>query len=531
MIRNIPGSDIMKLLAIVLLASGMLLLSGCRGTGENKSFTASNEAGPDAPTLRYGGFVIRHIPFEPDTLNPLLPSTCTSRDLLFGEIFLPLHQMFSTWEVNSAGDRITVRLKDGLFWHDGTPVTTRDLAFSFSPDTGSFNSCYGGAPACIASIEIIDSTACRLIGRVNLAGMLGNPLVLPEHIYNGPCSKEATLLPVGCGPFSLKEWRRGECIVLGYNPSCIMGRPFLDEVVIKFLSNNSQVSLELLSGNLDLASLTFDQFVNISQDEVFLKNFTVIQFEFESFLLVFNCRMDCLSGRDVRIALSRALDRQAIAVRACRGIADPAENLFPPSSEYHVPFDARLFSTKECGLLLPPEYLLAGEAHTRGSGGKVLRIASSPYAHAVLAAEGVSDCWKAAGISSEVMILRGEDVFRLAAGTGWDVLVLNIRLYQDEILEFLGAVRRLNATSGTDPFTTSGYSKPEFEDSVDFALKVYGSRLKDPFRKIQEIVHEDMPFVALVTGKNCFVHNRRIRGLEFRDFGFTPMSSWFIPQD
>ncbi|MBZ0293653.1 MAG: ABC transporter substrate-binding protein [Anaerolineae bacterium] len=141
---------------------------------------------------------------NPENFNPLLPTTATDRGLR-NAVFEPLFILnYETGEVvgwqgeslvsNDALDVWTMKLRDGIMWSDGVPMTADDVVFTFEllrDNAAAFQ--YGGSVGqWVESIDKIDDLTVQF----NLTGpnprfaidviavkVSGAPIVLPKHIW------------------------------------------------------------------------------------------------------------------------------------------------------------------------------------------------------------------------------------------------------------------------------------------------------------------------------------------------------------
>jgi peptide/nickel transport system substrate-binding protein len=138
-------------------------------------------------------------------------------------------QMLEKWEISADGLVYTFKLRDGLKWHDGTPVTSEDCIASIKR-WGTRDSMGQKLMASIASFQIVDPKTLKLILKepyglvlLNLAKPSSNvPFMMPKRIAETPPNEQIADY-TGSGPFIFKkdEWRPGEKVVYTKNPSYI----------------------------------------------------------------------------------------------------------------------------------------------------------------------------------------------------------------------------------------------------------------------------------------------------------------------
>ena len=146
--------------------------------------------------------------------------------------------------VAAAGMSVTWKLKGGVEWHDGRPLTADDVVFNWE---------YASDPATAATtigiyrdakVEKIDPLTVRLRFEKPTpfwAGLFvaGGGMIIPKHLfepYKGGNSRDApaNLKPVGTGPYRFVEFRPGDLIMAERNPSYhVTDRPHFDTIEMK----------------------------------------------------------------------------------------------------------------------------------------------------------------------------------------------------------------------------------------------------------------------------------------------------------
>lgn len=171
------------------------------------------------------------------------------------------------WRVMPDGKMETTwKLREGARWHDGTALTAADFVFStvVAQDRElalSRNPAY-------ERIEGIDSPDPRTMlvrwkqPYIDADRMFGSfALPLPSHkVKQAFEDSKATFLElptwgaefVGTGPFTVREWVRGSHVVLRANEAYVLGRPKLDEVEIKFITDDNTLVAHILAGSVEI---------------------------------------------------------------------------------------------------------------------------------------------------------------------------------------------------------------------------------------------------------------------------------------
>lgn len=186
-------------------------------------------------------------------------------------------------------------LADGATWEDGTPVTTKDVQFSYdvgaSPDTPSSKYFYETQTQ---KIEIVDDSTYKYYympsytsGTYFVDGMI---TPLPAHVYgeggSSPMTPAEMLAdesvnrdPLAFGPFKLTEWVAGDHLTLEKNETYWRageGLPKLDKLIYRFIPDTNQLIAQLASGECDFGT----------QDAAFEGSLPLIrQFEAEGLMI------------------------------------------------------------------------------------------------------------------------------------------------------------------------------------------------------------------------------------------------------
>ncbi len=168
---------------------------------------------------------------------------------------LPDGRMETTWT-----------LRPGIVWHDGAPFTTDDLVFSAQVlQDRELGIAIDAAFAFIQNIEAVDARTIRVSWRrpyIWADDFFTSTSSMPKHLLERTYteSKEDLLnLPfwtddfVGNGPFKMTEWVRGSHIIVKANDRYAVGKPKLDEILVRFVLDPSTLVTNILAGSVDLS--------------------------------------------------------------------------------------------------------------------------------------------------------------------------------------------------------------------------------------------------------------------------------------
>jgi peptide/nickel transport system substrate-binding protein len=220
-----------------------------------------------AASARAGGAVVA-IQADPGQLNPAI-STAGPVHQVAGSLFsglvaldregVPQPGLAEGWEVSGDGLSVFFRLREGLLWHDGAPLTAEDVRFSLEVLFRHHARARAGLAPAVAEIEVLD--------RRNLAIRLKRPHaallrqldvteapILPRHVYGAGdlLRHPANTRPIGSGPFRLASWRRDHELVLERNPHHHAGAPRLSRLTFRIIPDATTQTHALLAGEVDM---------------------------------------------------------------------------------------------------------------------------------------------------------------------------------------------------------------------------------------------------------------------------------------
>lgn len=313
---------------------------------------AATLALPAAAQENAGGTLIIGTQATPRHLNGAIesgtatagPSTQIFASLLrYDENWNPHPYLAESWEVAEDGLSATFHLVKNATFHDGTPVTSEDVAFSIMTTKANhpFKTMFGPVEA----IETPDEhTAVFRLSQPHPALLLAlSPAlspILPKHIYGDGQdirSHPANTAPVGSGPFMLESYAPGESIILKKNPDFFReGYPKLDEIIIRTIKDENSLLIALENGEVDMmpflaGSTGVRRMGGVDRLTVTDQGYAGIG---PINWLAFNTKSEKLSDVRVRQAIAYAVDRNFITKALMRGIAKPQRGPIIESSPF-----------------------------------------------------------------------------------------------------------------------------------------------------------------------------------------------------
>ena len=522
--------------------SAVSLLTGLYvGCGGERTELASSEVSEEEKS---GGLAAICSEAAVESLNPFISPDLVAGDLrvllftplvLYGEggEFRPYLATDWTWEDNHT--RLTLRIRGDMEWHDGTPLTAEDVAWTISAAADPGYAYLEGAD--FESFEgafVRDSVTLELrFGEPLVAGL--EPFValpiLPRHLLEDiPRANfqraEYHRSPVGSGPFELAERRGDGSLVFerfdGFPTE--LGRPYLDRIVLRAIPEPATLVAELESGAADLCltgSAVGERFAGSGRVEVHSVEPIGIQ------TIFLDTREGPLGEVKVRRALSAALRRSDIAA-VVSPMASPAGNPLSPASPW---VGAALVQPDDdaaaaAALLDEAGWSLNGGDVRADAQGRELRLKlvapqqlepSMTVVQAQLARIGVAVDLSFMEFASFVETILNPD-------TRPDAMALG--LYESKLVH-PGLHSILHSTGYQN---LSSYSDPD----MDAALERLGTvlspeELASAYVDIQRGVASDIPMIYTIYVPRLMAVGSRIQGVRVDLNGpFASVSEWWI---
>ncbi|HEU5317367.1 MAG TPA: ABC transporter substrate-binding protein [Chloroflexota bacterium] len=308
-------------------------------------------AGAPAGAGRAGGVLAASLGSEPATLDPQVTSDAALAQaapflfdtLLYREVdgrYTP--HLAERWETAPDGKAITFTLRQGVRFHDDTPVDAAAVVKSFERllRVGSRSPIIGDLRR--ASAIAADGERGVRFTLSEPSATLLNALSQPYAGIVSPAAAEKlgegfARAPVGSGPFVFKSWQSGAEIALGRNAAYAWGpsaaknkrAPYLDGVRLRILPDAATQVAALQAGELDTAYVADGAAAKQLRSD---GRVALVSSNIQGLIyLGYNMRRAPVDQLAVRQAIAHAIDKTAIAEAALDGMAQPAAAPLPPS--------------------------------------------------------------------------------------------------------------------------------------------------------------------------------------------------------
>lgn len=303
----------------------------------------SYDIAPD--TIRF------HIPQDPILLNPVISedaysSTVSSR--IFESLIerdrktLQMKPMIAErWEISNDHITYTFHLRRGILFHDLSPLTAKDVLFSFNTMMSdkipnAHRKVYFKDVASLSAPN--DYTVIFRMKRPYAMALehLGGFEILPQHIYSkGDFMKDERNLrgPVGSGPYKFQEWLTGQRVTLARFDAYWGEKPAIQNLEFTIIKNDAVALQSLKKGDVDSYNLRPIQWTRQTSSEKFERDFYKIKYLATSYRYIgYNMRKAPLNDRRVRTAFAHLMDLERVRKTILEGLAEVTTGPFLPQS-------------------------------------------------------------------------------------------------------------------------------------------------------------------------------------------------------
>jgi len=280
-----------------------------------------------------------------DTLDPA--KTLTSLDL--GRATLTFNRLIEVapdgklqpglaeWEGNKAGDEWVLKLRQGVTFHNGKPLTAKDVAYTIrrvlDANTGS---------AARVQLAEVDGEALRADDARTVRIKLTAPnadlpvLLTLYHLHVVPEGHTDFLKPIGTGPFVCKSFEPGVNAVHVRNPNYWKGdgKPYLNEIETIGIPDPTARFNALLAGDIQTMTKLDASLLARAKG---LKGVDVLSVPGPSHATYpMRCDAAPFDNNDVRLAMKYAVDRPKLLELAYAGQGVVAvDHPVPPFDPFH----------------------------------------------------------------------------------------------------------------------------------------------------------------------------------------------------
>ncbi len=460
----------------------------------------------------------------------MISSQLFASPIRYDENWQPKPYLAKAWSVSKDGLSFTLHLVEGAAFHDGRPITSKDVAFSVM--TAKKYHPFKSAFAAVEKVDTPDShtVVIRLQHPMPAILMVMSPHVLPvlpEHVYQNPQNLKADpkdLKPVGSGPFKFGAYEPGRYLVLERNENFFMpDRPYLDRLVFRIESDPDEQMVEMERQEAHLMPFFaspggLDRLSKDSDLGITSKGYQGIG---AINWMAFNLLKKPLDDKRVRQAIAYAVDREFIVGFLHEGKSRMATGPITPDNPFYetdVPrYRVDLDKAKR---------LLDEAGYPVKAGGErfslTLDYAPALPSHQLDLALYIKGQLKKIGI--HVIARRPADFsewIKHVANWDFDMAMDMVSNYADPILGVQRTYMSRNIRKGVMWSNTQNYRNEEVDALLDQAAREMDlNRRKMLYGKFQKVVADELPVFWINVVSFHTVYHKGLENL--------PLSIWGV---
>jgi peptide/nickel transport system substrate-binding protein len=246
------------------------------------------------------------------------------------------------WAWNKDKTAIELTLRQGMLWHDGTPVTVEDLVWSLQRagdekngnpmqfmwrKLGTFRT---SGDTVVVEVKEFEPALLKWLGFLTA-------YIMPKNAFTasgGDAGWDAR--PVGSGPYMVDKFERDAFIRLKAFPKYWGPKPAFETVVFKFVPDPASRVAEVESGAADLTlEVPYEEY-----DRLIAKpGLAGAAYPMSDIGILFITDREPMLDRNVRLAAAHAIDKKAIVAQLLRGYGRPLDTLQAPE---YAAYDASI---------------------------------------------------------------------------------------------------------------------------------------------------------------------------------------------
>jgi len=412
----------------------------------------------------------------------------------------------TTWEF---------KLRRGVKFHDGSPFTAADIVFSMARPAKVPNSPspFTQFTRVFKELKVIDDFTIQFITegpRPSLPNDVKNIAIMSAKSARPGVAEGMTTEGlgkgeglVGTGPYKFVEWVRGNRLVLAANPDYWGPKQVWQKVTYRPMSNDAARVAALLAGDVDmienpppadLKKLRANPNVTVSQA---VSN-RLIYIHLDTFLdqpvgIPEYQDRNPLKNKQVRRALSMAINREAITSRIMEGLGVPAADFLP-----YPMFGTRKDAKLDAYNVEAAKKLLADAGYPNGFS-ITLGTPNDRYINDAEVAQAVAQQWSRIGVKTKVdavtrtVFFKNRDEFKYSAYlAGWGASSGEM---SDPLRALVATPNRDKGMGGTNK---GRYSNPELDRVVEEALRTVDDKKRESLlQQGSKIALEDYALIPL----------------------------------
>lgn len=521
----------------------------------------------EIPTL--GGTLQEGIVGIPRFINPLLASSDADRDmteLVYSGLLRVdengnlIPDLASKYEISENGLEYTVTLKEGIYFHDGTPITADDIVFTVQKAQDSIIKSPKRATWEDVKIEKISDNQVKFVLKNQYAPFLVNLTmgILPKHIWKSIDSEQFpfsqfNIEPIGSGPYKVSNIKRNSGGLLVYYElepfnRFALGKPHIEKIIVRFYSNEKNMTEAYNRGDIsDMNSISPFTAENIKSKT------NIVETPLPRVYAVFfnQNQNQVLANKEVRQALDIATDRERIISEILSGYGQPIYGPIPPGLANGLGEITREEATSTEARIAEAKAILTKAGWKLNSDGVMEKknLKSPKKAPQVLSftistnnissdllntAKLLKEMWEKIGAKVEIKVYEGSDLYQASIRPRkFDALLFGEVINRD--LDFFAY---WHSSQRNDPgYNVAMYTNSTVDKLLDDARKTQNFETRvEKYKKFETEIVKDIPAIFLYSPDFIYVLPKEVKGVTVSHVTtsaerFSQIYKWFIETD
>lgn len=426
-----------------------------------------------------------------------------------------------------------IKLRNDIFWSDGNKVTSNDVKFTLDMIKNNSNSIYKNSISRIMNYQIIDDETIKISftkSYFNVLEQLCFPII-PKHIY----TLNENSIPVGTGPYKVTNYKKLKHMDLEPNNFYWdKEKPYIAKIKVLFVDNAYAFDTFFQSREIDVLHASSYDWEKYKE----LKDINTLKYISDGFEFIsINHKNNLLMDKAVRQALMYAINRRAIADKYLLGHAVLTDTPVKPGSWLDDGLGVKYNYSKA-----EAQYILNNAGFYYNNNSKVFEreiegqkqilrftlITNSENNYRVKAAEDIKKYLEEAGFVIDLKIIPFEDVKNAMENKKYDLVLTGVNMQQ-------GLISFLYSSQITGEKNYGSYSNEDIDLLIDHIMTKQNNPniLINDYKKIQEIIREDLPLLSLFYKEYALVMRSKVRGVIEPDSVnlFRTIGKWYIVKD
>ena len=451
-------------------------------------------------------------------------------------------ELASQWIISDDQKTITFKLKENLFWADGTPLTSDDVLFTWrlvtDPNT---RTPYASDYLLVKDTQTPNKQTFTVTYEQNYAPALdtwASLQILPKHVLKDEDINNTffSRKPTGSGYYQLDQWINGQQVTLKRNKNSTQGQALIEKLTSRIIPDTSSQFLELIADNIDLMNINPIQYQRVFPSREDLKQKIGLYKELGNgyTYLGFNLKQAPFNDPKVRQAMNYAINKEEIIKGVLLGLGEAIASPYKPGTRWDneslspYPYDP----SKALALLKEAGY----QKNTAG----ILVKDGKPFEFEILTNQNkqremtavlVQRRLKEIGIDVKIRVLEWASFINRFIKTGdFKAVVLGWSLSLDPDQFNIWH----SSQQGPGQFNFVGYENPRVDELLELGRReLDNDKREEIYHEFSKLLLEDSPIVYLYAGYGLSAINKRVQGIKkpAPPAGIYQNSyEWFIPQ-